>query len=59
MPITNPTPDENYVREVMENLTSHGYAVVVWTPEEIGDADPELLQDIAIERGAQYLDEVN
>ena len=51
----HPTPDENYVRDVMNNLMSHGYAVVVWTPEEIGDADPERLQDVMIERGWDYL----
>lgn len=60
MPTPNnlhPTPDAEYIRDVMTNLIDHGYAVVVWTPEEIGEGDSDLLQDLMIERGHQYLEQ--
>lgn len=33
-----------------------GYAAVLWTPDEVGDADTDTLEDIMIERGSYYLD---
>lgn len=34
----------------------YGYAVVIWTPDEMGDTNPERLQDVMIERGADFID---
>ncbi|MGV6876573.1 hypothetical protein ACUSIJ_28385 [Pseudochelatococcus sp. B33] len=38
------------------SLRDLGCAVVVWTPDEIGDADRDQLESIMIERGSIYLE---
>jgi hypothetical protein len=37
-------------------LTSRGYAVVVWTPDELRGADPHIIEDLMIERGSIAID---
>lgn len=44
---------------VVRELRSKGYAIIVWTPEEIGDADVNQLVDLAISRGNDYLESAN
>ena len=40
---------------VINQLRDEGYCVVIWTPEELGDADAGNLEDIVTERGNEYL----
>ena len=40
---------------VVDQLWRKGYCVVIWTPEELGNADANHLEDIVIERGNEYL----
>jgi hypothetical protein len=37
-------------------LSARGYAVVVWTPDELRGADPEQIEQLMIERGAAAID---
>lgn len=37
-------------------LRDSGYCVIVWTPEEIGEADIGDLESVSIERGHDYLE---
>lgn len=36
---------------MVNGLRSRGFAVIVWTPEELKDADPDHVQDRSIEFG--------
>lgn len=36
-------------------LREAGYCVVMWNPEEIGDADVSDLEDVVIARGNDFL----
>lgn len=40
---------------IINELRDAGYCVVIWTPEELGNADANHLEDIVIERGNDYL----
>ena len=44
--------------DVIDQLRRKGYCVVIWTPEELGDADANNLEDIVTERGNDYLSTV-
>lgn len=37
-------------------LRDAGFCVVVWTPEELGDADIDDLENIVIERGNNFIE---
>ena len=39
----------------VDQLRHKGYCVVIWTPEELGDADADNLESIVTERGNDYL----
>lgn len=43
-------------QEVIEYLREEGYAVIVWTPEELEEVDPGLIQDRSIELGWDIID---
>lgn len=45
--------------EVLRQLQAGGYAVIIWAPEEIGDADIDQLEDLVISRGNDYLESAN
>lgn len=45
--------------QAIRALESRGFCVIVWMPEEIGEADVGQLEDIVISRGNDYLEEVN
>lgn len=45
--------------KVIRQLRAQGYAVIIWTPEEIGRADIGQLEDLAISWGNEYLEFVN
>lgn len=47
------TPEQ---KAAVEQLRSEGYAVVIFTPDEIKDADASHLEDILVERGNIFLD---
>jgi hypothetical protein len=40
----------------VQELRDADYCVIIWTPDEIGNADAGDLEDIVIERGNIYLD---
>ena len=37
-------------------LRSDGYAVIIWTPEEIGDCPVNYVENISIERGWEVIE---
>ena len=37
-------------------LRAAGYCVVIWTPEEMGDADHADFEDVVIARGNDFLE---
>lgn len=39
----------------LRSLCSDGYAVIVWTPEELGDVPARLIEDRSIEYGSQII----
>ena len=42
------TPEQ---QEVLNALRHEGYAVIVWTPKELGEASPRRVEDRSIELG--------
>lgn len=45
--------------EAIKALRDRGYCVIIWTPEEVGTADIEGLEDVVITHGNHHLDEIN
>lgn len=45
----------NEQSEVIESLRAEGYAVIIWTPEELGTAEAGLVQDRSIETGYEII----
>lgn len=43
--------------KTVEELRSDGYLVIIWTPEEIGDANKRVSEDMIVEFGNRVLDE--
>jgi len=41
--------------EVLREMRNQGYAVIVWTPEELGETDPGWVEDASISYGNEYL----
>jgi hypothetical protein len=39
-------------------LRTYGYAVILWTPEELKDADPRRLEDRSIELGQDIIEDL-
>jgi len=48
-------PKWDEILKFRDELQSAGYAVVLFTPDEIGNADRDRLEDIMIERGSEYI----
>jgi hypothetical protein len=42
-------------RKALAEMRHDGYAVIVWTPEELGEEDPDFVQDRSIEFGFMHL----
>lgn len=42
-------------KKVLREMRNEGYAVIVWTPEELGNVDPEWVEDCSISYGNEYL----
>lgn len=43
-----PTPEE---QQALNALSSRGYAVIVWSPDELAGADPRKVEDRSVELG--------
>lgn len=41
--------------KVLQELRHEGYAVITWTPEEVGDANPRKVEDCSIEQGWEII----
>jgi len=46
-------------RAAINELRNEGYAVIVWTPEEIGTANPRRVEDRSIELGYDIIDDLS
>jgi len=44
-------------RQVLRDLRSRGYLVVVWTPEELGTANIRVVEDSVVTHGNQVIQE--
>ncbi|WP_322103963.1 hypothetical protein [Paraburkholderia sp. J41] len=42
-------------KDVIAHLRSRGYAVVVWTPDELRGASARVIEDIGIERMSEAI----
>ena len=40
----------------VRELREEGYAVIIWTPEELGSCPRNRLEDLSIERGAEVIE---
>lgn len=45
--------------EFIRSLRSRGFAVIIWSPEELGNASAKLMQTASIELGYEIIDEAN
>ena len=41
--------------KAIRDLRTAGYAVILWSPEELGDADPEWVEECSISYASEYL----
>ena len=41
--------------DAIREMRGDGYAVIVWTPDEMGDANPHWVEDCSISYGHEYL----
>ena len=44
----------NEEKEMLRALRGRGFAVIVWTPKELGDVNPEDIEDASISYVAEY-----
>lgn len=47
------TPEQ---QAVINQLRTEGYAVVIWTPDEVGDKNIRHLEDVVISCGSEFLE---
>ena len=40
---------------VIRELADHGYAVIIWTPEELGNISARWVEEMSISYGCEYL----
>ena len=45
--------------KVLKEMRDAGYAVIVWSPEELGSASPDKVQDRSIELGREVISDLN
>ena len=45
--------------KALRGLRDKGYAVIVWNPLELGDAEPEDVEDSSIEHGHNVISTLN
>ena len=53
--VCSPAREQIEVFEAMNFIESKGYVVVAFSPDEIKDANPNLLESYLIEKGNDYL----
>lgn len=41
--------------QTLRDLRAEGYAVIIWTPEELGDTHPSDVEDASISYASDYL----
>jgi hypothetical protein len=41
--------------KTLRDLSHAGYAIIIWTPEELGDANPRKVEDRLIELGHEVI----
>jgi hypothetical protein len=41
--------------DTLRQMRAQGYAVIVWTPDELKDTSPEWVEDCSISYGNEYL----
>lgn len=46
------TPEQS---KAIQELRAQGWAVILWTPEELGEIDPSSVEDQSIQFAAEYL----
>jgi hypothetical protein len=46
----------NEQMSALASLSSEGYAVIVWTPEELGDVSARVVENRSIELGQEVID---
>ena len=49
----------NEQMSALRSLSSDGYAVIVWSPEELGDVSATLVQGRSIELGHQIIEDLS
>jgi len=49
--------NEEQIR-VLRELRDQGFVVIVWTPDEVGNADPVRLEDRCIELGWEVISDL-
>ena len=42
-------------KKAVKEMRDEGYAVIVWTPEELGDVDPDWVMDASISYGSELM----
>ena len=45
--------------KTVQDLRAEGYAVIVWTPEELGDCSTRTMEDSSIEHGSVIIELMN
>ena len=50
------TPEQ---QKTVDDLRDAGYCIIIWTPEEVGEANTGHLGDIVISRGNDFLESYN
>lgn len=43
--------------QTVQQLRDSGHVVIIWTPEEVGEADPDHLADMVMQRAHAYLED--
>lgn len=52
---SNPNELADHEIEVMQALRHRGFAVIIWNPDELGEANPRRVEDRSVELGCQVI----
>jgi len=50
---------DNNDNKTMRELRDEGYAIILWTPEELGNCPTDEIEDLSIERGWSVIEHWN
>lgn len=42
-------------QDAIDEMRQEGFAVIVWTPDELGDTSPDFVEERSIELASDYL----